>query len=282
METKTMIRTLLTVGVILSSPVALAGRGGSTVGIEAAVASGSVDAIVSEIERSEGLACLSCIEPVRQLVDHDSAKVRDVAGWWLGKRGVRDEVIADMKARLLALDPVAARNAADVLGAMRDFSTLSALTTYIAHPLDEESGQAAARAIGNIGHPSALAALEGAFASPLAGVRASALEAIRNLRAPKGASVISDASKVVVLLADTDVNVRRQAAYTAGFLRDRNAVPQLMTVVTTDASALVRKGAAWALGQIGDGRAIPSLTQALTDADALVRSIASGALGRLK
>jgi HEAT repeat protein len=273
---------LLIVGVLLFSSVAQAGRGGSTTRIEAAVASGSVDSIVGEVERAEALACLSCIDPVRKLVDHESLKVRDVAGWWLGKRGVRTEVIADMKARLLAQDPIAARNAADVLGAMRDFATLPSLTAYLAHPLDEASGVATARAIANIGHPTALPALQGALASPIAAVRAASLEAFRKLRAPVGAKVISDASKVAPMLADVDAAVRRQAAYTAGFLRDPAVVPQLMTVVTTDADAAVRKAAAWGLGEIGDGRAVPALTQAQKDIDANVRSIATGALGRLK
>jgi HEAT repeat protein len=273
---------LLVVGILLLSSVSFAGRGGSTTKIDAAVASGSVDSIVGEIERAETLACLSCIEPVRKLVDFDAYKVRDVAGWWLGKRGVRTEVIADMQARLLAQDPIAARNAADVLGGIRDLATLPALTAYLAHPLDEDSGVATAQAIAKIGHPSALAALQGAFASPIAGIRAAALAALRTLRAPAGLKVITDSSKVAPLLADADAAVRRQAAYTAGFLHDAAVVPQLMTVVTTDADPMVRKAAAWGLGELGDGRAIAALLQAQKDGDASVRSIATGALGRLK
>jgi HEAT repeat protein len=179
-------------------------------------------------------------------------------------------------------DPIGARNAADVLGGIRDLGTLPALTAYLAHPLDEESGVAAAQAIAKIGHPSALTALQAAFGSPLALVRASALVAITKLRAPVGARVITDSSKVAPLLADVDATVRRQAAYTAGFLHDPAVVPQLMTVVTTDAEPVVRKAAAWALGQLGDSRAISALIQAQKDADAGVRSIATGALGSLK
>src|SRR6478735_7716198 len=91
----------------LSSP-AFAGFGSSSVAIKAAVQSGSVDAIVV----------------VLPLVDHDSWRVRDAAGWWLTRRGVRTQVIASMTARLQGADPVAARNAGDVLAAMRDFSTV--------------------------------------------------------------------------------------------------------------------------------------------------------------
>ena len=273
---------LFIASVLLTSTVALAGRGGSTVGIEAAVKSGSVDSIVGEIERAEELACLSCIAPVRQLVDYDSYRVREVAGWWLDRRGVRDEVIASMTARLSAQDPIAARNAADVLSGMRDYSTLPALMAYLAHPLDEDSGVAAARAIGVIGHPGGLVALKGALGSPLAGVRAAAAMAGRNLRAVPGAKTASDASALVPLLNDSDLSVRREAAYTAGYLKDVNAVAALSQVVTADAAPAVRKAAAWALGQIGSGAAVPALTAAANDTDPLVRSIAAGALGRLK
>lgn len=260
------------------------GRGGSTTLIKSAVASGSDDAIVAEVERAEQLACLSCIEPIRQLVDYPSQRVRDVAGWWLGKRGVRAEVIADMTARLstAAQDPIAARNAADVLGAMRDFTTLPQLAGYLAHPLDEASGAAAARAVGNIGHPTGLAALSTGFASSLAGVRAASLEALRMLRAPASAKVISNAQAIVPLFADQDATVRRQAALTAGFLKDKAATAGLSQLVTGDGNALVRKAAAWALGQIGDGAGAPALEQATNDSDAFVRSVASAALANLK
>jgi HEAT repeat protein len=267
---------------LLVAQTAFAGRGGSTTLIESAVRSGSVDAIIAEVERAEELACLSCIDPVRQLVDHPSARVRDVAGWWLSKRGVRTQVIADMTARLQAQDPLAARNAADVLAAMRDFTTLPALAAYLKQPLDEQSGISAARAIGAIGHPQGLSALAGAFGSPLVGVRAAALEAMRNLRAPIGQTVVSDSQLVLPLLTDGNESVRRQAALTAGFLRDRAAVTALSQVALTDASARVRKSAAWALGEIGDSGAASALTAASSDGDPFVRSVATAALGRLK
>jgi HEAT repeat protein len=266
---------------VLLSSTAFAGRGGSTALIESAVASGSVDAIVAELERAEYLACLSCIAPVRALVDHPSPRVRDAAGWWLTKRGVRTEVIDDMKARLAAQDPIAARNAADVLAGMRELSSLAALGAYAGKPLDEDSGRAAVRAIGIIGHPAGLAALKTAMASTLPGVRAAAAAALRDLRAPVGQKVVSDASPLVPLFSDGDVSVRLQAAYTAGYLGDKAAVTPLAQLVA-DPVAQVRKAAAWALGEIGDASARASLTTAANDADALVRSVANAALGRLR
>ena len=86
----------------LSSP-AFAGFGSSAVAIKAAVQSGSVDAIVAELEKAEELPSHGAIDVVLPLVDHDSWRVRDAAGWWLTRRGVRTQVIASMTARLHGL-----------------------------------------------------------------------------------------------------------------------------------------------------------------------------------
>lgn len=277
------MRTLkigLGVMVLLSAGTALAGRGGSTGAILSAVNSGSADAIVAEIERAEFLACTSCIAPVRALVDHPDYRVRDAAGWWLGRRGVRDEVRDTMTARLSMQDPVQARNAADVLGGMRDYTTLPALAAYMQHPLDEESGAAAARAVGAIGHPTGFSALQAGMGSSLPGVRAASLQAVRNLRAVPGSKAISGAQPILALLSDGDPGVRLQAALTCGFLQDKAATAALMPLVN-DSSAMVRKAAAWAIGELGDASGAAALTAAQNDADPLVRSVATAALGRL-
>ena len=86
----------IVLGLALSfSSVAFAGRGATTVGIEAAIASGSADTIVAELERAEILACLACIDPIRKLTDYPSARVRDAAGWWLGEIGVNASGVAN-------------------------------------------------------------------------------------------------------------------------------------------------------------------------------------------
>jgi HEAT repeat protein len=281
-----LMRNALALGLVLVSSTALAGRGATTVSIENAIASNSVDAIVAELERAEFLACLSCIDPVMKLVDHDSPKVREAAGWWLGRRGARAVVITDMTARLGESDPIAARNAGDVLAGMRDPATLPALANYLSHPLDEASGMSVARAIGEIGDPAGLKALSVGMSSSLAGVRAQSLRALRNLRAPVGQTTVSTASATLMpLFSDADASVRVQAAYTAGHWKDRGAVTPLAQLVAAgpnqDQDAKVRKAAAWALGEIGDGAAQAALTGATKDADAGVRSIATAALGRL-
>ncbi|HEX9101743.1 MAG TPA: HEAT repeat domain-containing protein, partial [Polyangia bacterium] len=222
--------------VALSSP-AFAGFGSSSVAIKAAVQSGSVDAIVAELEKAEELPSNGAIDVVLPLVDHDSWRVRDAAGWWLTRRGVRTQVLADMTARLQGADPIAARNAGDVLAAMRDFSTVPALATYLAKPLDEDSGVAAARALGAIGHPTALAALQGALGSSLAGVRAQAAASLRDLRAPKGATVAASYAPLLPLVGDGDANVRRQAIMTIGFVGGAGGVKATSDVITALSSA---------------------------------------------
>lgn len=277
------MRNTLAIGLLLlSGSAALAGHGGSTTLINSAVASGSVDAIVAELERAEYLPSSSAIAPVRALVDHSSYRVRQAAGWWLTRRGVRTEVIADMTARLVGTDPVLARNAADVLGGLRDITTLPALMTFVQNPLDDASGAAAANAIESIGSPQALPALKAALASPSATVRAAVATAIRGIRAPVGARVSTDASTLVPLFTDSDAGVRTQAIYSAGYVQDHAVVTALSQVATTDQTASVRKAAVWALGEIGDSAGRAALTAALTDADPLVRSVAVGAISRLK
>jgi len=272
----------------LFSATALAGKGSSSAAIQQAVQSGSVDSIVAELERAEHLPSNGAIDVVLPLVDHDSWRVRDAAGWWLARRGVRTEVIAKMTARLTASDPVAARNAGDVLAAMRDYTTVPALQAYLQRPLDEDSGVAAARAIGTIGHPTGITGLEGALASPLAKVRAQAAASLRSVRAVRGTQVAARTTALLPLLGDADADVRRQAATTLGFVAGAGgdttgAVAALTPVVTTDANPAVRKAAAWALGQLRDGSARAALTQARgNDADPLVRSIANAALANLR
>ncbi len=276
-----LMRNAIGIGLVLLSTTAWAGKGGSTTLIESAIASNSTDAILAELERSEFLPTTSAIPVVMKLVDFDSPRVREAAGWWLTRRGARVEVIDMMTARLSGQDPVAARNAADVLSGMLDPSTLALLGQYLAAPLDEASGMAAANAIGQLGHPSGLKALTAALSSPLVGVRSSALVAIRGLRAPVGQTVVTTVQTIMATFTDADPGVRTEAAFTAGHLKDHAAVTPLSQLVAGDTSSQVRKAAAWALGEIGDSSARAALTAALNDADPLVRSVANGALGRL-
>ncbi len=266
-----------------------AGVDGSTAKINSAISSGSVDAIVSELERAENIPTRGALPSVLRLVDHESDRVREAAGWWLGRRGVRVQVIKMAEQRLNAEDPVAARNVLDALRGMRDPATLDLVGGYMSRVLDEGSGVSALRTLGAIGSPKALAYITPAVSSNLAAVRAQGLRAVRELRAPIGQRVVTNGTAYLAALTDADENVRREAALTLGYLGQRGQNPDVVSsgvnalvgVVKSDASPKVRKAAAWALGEIGSPVGRDALRAATSDEDAQVRSIAKAAAGRL-
>lgn len=278
--------------------VSFAGIDGTSGKIQSAVQANSVDSIIAELERAENIPERGAYQTVVGLIDfdngnaHDSQRVREAAGWWMTRRALRNQVISMAQARLTAQDPIAARNILDVLRGMRDGSTLQMIGTYVAAPLDEQSGMAGLRAMAAIGSPRAIAMLTPALGSSMAGVRAEALRTVRDLRAPVGQRVVATGAAYIPLLSDGDENVRREAAITLGYLGQNGLNPDpstsgvnaLANTLQTDASAKVRKAAAWALGEIGSG--LPAVTAALraamTDKDANVRSVANAAAGRVK
>jgi len=79
---------------------AQAGRGGSPEKIASAIHSGSADAIAAELEQSEYLVCAVCVDYVTPLIDDANPKVRQVAAWWLARRGVTRQIFTDMLWRL--------------------------------------------------------------------------------------------------------------------------------------------------------------------------------------
>jgi hypothetical protein len=273
--------------VVLSPAAALAGRGSSAGAVASAIASGGYDAISTELERAEHLVCPSCVPMVRPLLDHQDRRVRQVAAWWLARRGLASELIETMGARLAGDDMVKARNAADVLGGLHHPEAVAPLSAALAlGALDADTRAAAARALGEIGESTAKPALVRAFTASEAPVRAAAVAALRELRDT------DDVSPAAALLGDGDEQVRIQAIYTIGAFRRRaltgagasSITASLATIVRRDPSANVRKKAAWALGEIGAPASVaaaPLGEAARGDTDPLVRSIASAALGKL-
>src|SRR5688572_18335914 len=271
---------LAVVLLVASASPALAGRGSSPGAILSAINSGSVDAIQSELERAESLVCPSCVKMVRPLLDHRDRRVRQVAAWWLGRRGLQNELYDSMSARLTGSDPIAARNAADVLGGLRMRLAIQPLGQLLVDGgRDAEARGAAARALGAIGDLAALPALSKALAAAEAPVRAAALESLRGLRN------FQEPGLAVPLLGDPDEDVRVQAIYTLGASRGRvmggsdgeTAVRGRAAVLISDPSARVRKKAAWARGEIGAPVSLagPARSQAAwEDPDPPVRSSA--------
>jgi HEAT repeat protein len=256
-----------------------AGRGGSPGAIQMAINSGSVDAIQAELERAEFLVCAACTDMVMPLVDHGDQRVRQVAAWWLARRGVARQVRVTMLNRLSQSDSVAARNAADVLGELHYPSSIPALGAALSNPIFSGEARAAmARALGTIGRQEGVAPLTAALGADDAQVKAASLVALRSIVG------LRDGSAVAPLLGDANEGVRAEAASTLGRFRATAGTDALVSALRNDQSAMVRGRAAWALGAVraSASAAGPALeTAATSDASPAVRSLAATALTRL-
>jgi HEAT repeat protein len=267
---------------LAAAGTAVAGRGSSPQAVQRAIASGSPDAIKSELERAEHLVCVSCVDMVKPLIDNQNQGIRQVAAWWLARRGVVRSVRVEMLNRLAQPDSIAARNAADVLGELRTPSSIPALSAALANPLFTSEARAhMAQALGRISRPAVVAPLT----SVLAGqgnsdgvVKVAAMQALQSIPA------LRDGNAVAPLLVDGDVAVRAEAATTLGMFHDASGTAALVTALQNDDSPVVRKNAAWALGEIRANTTVagPALQNAAAnDASPFVRSLAASALTRL-
>jgi HEAT repeat protein len=259
---------------------AVAGTGASPQSVQRAISSGSSDAIKSELERAERLVCVSCVDMVRPLIDNQDEGIRQVAAWWLARRGVARNIRVEMLNRLGQPDSVAARNAADVLGELHYVSSIPALSAALSNPVFSSEARAhMAQALGRISRPAVVAPLTSALGGGTDGVvKVAAMQALQSIAG------LRDGSAVSPLLADGDASVRAEAAVTLGMFHDASGTNALVSALQNDASPVVRKRAAWALGEIHANTAVagPALQQAAAnDASPFVRSLAAAALTRL-
>ncbi|HEY5922250.1 MAG TPA: HEAT repeat domain-containing protein, partial [Kofleriaceae bacterium] len=257
---------------------AFAGKGGSNGKIVAAVNSGSVDAIVAEVERAEGLVCPDCMTTMVSLLDDDRFAVREVAAWWIAKRpGAKNKLATQFKAELATADSINVRNAADFLGRVRQFDALPQFRTAIARTdLSAEAKVAIVRAVGYMAHIDGNSVLLTALNDGEASVRAAAVGAWRELLGQV------DVKPLVPRLSDSDAKVRAAAANVIGVYREASARVTLEQLVTTDADPFVRRNSAWALGRIGSTESAAALRTASNDKSGIVRGFASAALASLK
>ena len=264
---------------LAAAGTAVAGRGSSPQAVQRAIASGSPDAIKSELERAEHLVCVSCVDMVKPLIDNQNQGIRQVAAWWLARRGVVRSVRVEMLNRLAQPDSTAARNAADVLGELRTPSSIPALSAALANPLFTSEARAhMAQALGRISRPAVVAPLTSVLAGTDGVVKVAAMQALQSIPA------LRDGNAVAPLLVDGDVAVRAEAATTLGMFHDANGTAALVTALQNDDSPAVRKNAAWALGEIRANTTVagPALQNAAAnDASPFVRSLAASALTRL-
>lgn len=266
------------VAVLAFAPsAAQAGKGGSAAAIQAAVNSHSTDAIIAEIERTEGLICDECIQIVTNLTEDPRFEVREVAAWWFAKRpAFRDMLATQFLDDLPHGDTTRVRNAADFLGRTRTFTALPQLRAAIHRSdLGVDARLAVVRAVGFMAHTSGNEALTTAMADSDASVRAAAVVAWRDVLDQ------TTAQPVVALLGDRDANVRAQAAGVVGGMLEQSARGALEALVVSDPDSVVRRNAAWALGQLGNAASHAALLQATSDKSGLVRGVAKAALAGL-
>ena len=278
---KTMKLAVVTfLGISLAAAgTAVAGRGSSPQAVQRAIASGSSDAIKSELERAEHLVCVSCVDMVRPLIDNQDQGIRQVAAWWLARRGVARTIRVEMLNRLAQPDSILARNAADVLGEFHYVSSIPALGAALSNPVFSSEARAhMAQALGRISRPAVVAPLTAVLGGTDGVVKVAAMQALQSIPA------LRDGTAVAPLLGDSDVGVRAEAATTLGMFHDANGTAALVTALQNDASPVVRKRAAWALGEIHANSTVagPALQNAAaSDASPMVRSLAAAALTRL-
>jgi hypothetical protein len=264
---------------LAAAGTAVAGRGSSPQAVSLAIQSRSPDAIKSELERAEHLVCVSCVDMVMPLLDNNNQGIREVAAWWIARRGVARTVRVQMLTRLGQPDSIAARNAADVLGELHYVSSIPALSAALSNPLFTSEARAhMAAALGRISRPEVVAPLTGALVVNDGVVQVAAMQALQSIAG------LRDGAAVSPLLTSGDASVRAEAATTLGMFHDANATSALVTALQNDASPIVRKRAAWALGEIHASTAVagPALQAAVAnDGSPFVRSLAAAALTQL-
>jgi HEAT repeat protein len=255
-----------------------AGRGGSSARITNAIASGSADAIIAELERAERLVCSQCITVVMPLLEHDSYRVREAAAWWFARRPAQKQELGERAEADLALgDSIRARNAADILGTFRHPQAVPALSAAAQRlALSAEARAHAVMALGHIGHASAAPAISAALADPEPRVRAEAVRAWHGIRYQQGAAPL------LRVLADPERTVRREAVAVIGALRETGARAELERLVQTDTDPFVRRNACFALGRLGDPAARAALEAGAKDASPVVRGTCRVALRQLR
>lgn len=262
---------------MLAASPAYAGKGGSAGLIRSAVQSGSVDAIIAEVERAESLMCTECVDLVVGMLDDNRYEVREVAAWWLAKRpSLMTAFSTQFVLELATGDTIQVRNAADFLGSVRMFTALPTLREAIKRDIGAEGKVAMVRAVSEMAHIGGNPVLTVAMADGQPTVRAAAVKAWREIRGQQ------NAAPVVGMLGDADATVRAEAATVIGAMGEVAGRAQLEALVVSDASPIVRRNAAWALGKLGQSASRAVLTQASTDDSGLVRLVAKAALSSLK
>ncbi len=184
--------------------------------------------------------------------------------------------------------------AAHALGELGDARAVDPL---IAALKDAEVRKAAAEALGKIGDVRALKPLLATLRDSDLDVREAVVEALDQIGYKPGkyenaawywiakkewdqcVALGAPALKpLLAVLKDSDLDVRKAAAYALGKIGDARAVESLVVALK---DVELREAASEALGKIGDARAVEQLIAALKDKNEWVRKAAAKALGQI-
>lgn len=182
---------------------------------------------------------------------------------WIFRKGgkgrrVQTKVITDTKARYsqqdMALDSRVLR---------------MALTSQ-----DSWDREEAVEALGESGHPEAVAPLKLALQDENKEVREAAIDALADIG---GAAA---AQAVAIALRDEDASIREEAIEALGEIGGVEAA-QALAFALKDEDSSIREEAVEALGKIGGAKALQALANALRDEDSWIREEAVDALGKI-
>lgn len=237
-------------------------------GMITAIQGGSPENLKATLEYGERVLCQECVPLLeKKLLESGSAKVREMAAWWLRRQPFAGPAVRRTLSEVVASDPSAERRAraAEALGEFMDPHALDTLGTAAKQDADPGVRAAAVRALARLNAPGAGALITAALADPVLAVRSAAVDVVLLVAGFRGFEGL------LPLLADADASLRAHVARVVGELRLRDASGALTGLLMSDPSASVRKAAAWALGRIGGAQQVLA-AQAGTEQDPLVLS----------
>lgn len=213
--------------------------------------------LVANLRRAGGTS----IDALGVIATNESVtlSIRASAVWLLGRLKQlgsfrKTEALQPLLTVLVGPHESLRREAAQALGVLRDQRATGDLVQAMVGDPDTMVGELAAQSLGNLGSPKAILALREVFNDPKQdpSVRGAAAEAL-------GASFTFDcASELISGLSDRADEVRFWSAYALGFMRIKDALPELERLASTDDAEVpgwwsVSKEAAWAIAQITEG-----------------------------
>ncbi len=242
-----------------------------------------------------------------RLLNADKERMRSYSVWALALLR-QPSLMSHIIERLTDSNHHVRQCAATGLAVLRDPAACDPLGKVIRTDENEYVLQWATLALGAIGHPDGLPAIEHAFHASSPYVRHKAIAALGEIKHPNSIAIIRLAIQdqdrfcrqqaalalgrlqahehidvLLELMSDPNEYVRAAVMQALGEIGDSHAVPPLVKLLIDDPSYLVRENAAEALGQFGDKneQVIKGLVDALNDRVDFVRKAAVGAIGRL-